>query len=252
MKRISLISLALIGLAGCDQISKLYTEAEAEAEAVVLESQEQRISYLLGMENGKGIQSTGIEVDMAAYQKGFGDSLSGAQPQLSEVESAETIQAFQAQMHAKREEAQKAQQDALELQAASNREESVAFLKANAVKEGVVTTESGLQYLVIEAGTGAVPAIDHIVEVHYAGRLLDGTEFDSSIKRGEPVQFGVTQVIPGWTEALQLMPEGSKWELYIPSELAYGSGGQGPIGPNATLIFEVELLQVDVKKTEGS
>jgi len=250
MKRISLISLALIGLSGCDQIGKPH--AESEAEAVTLDGQDQRISYLLGMDNGKGIQSTGIEINVAAYQKGFADSLSGAESQLSEAETAEAIQSFQTQMLAQREEAQKAEQEVRETQAAANLEEGAAFLKANAVKEGVVTTESGLQYQVIEAGTGALPTIDNIVEVHYAGRLLDGTEFDSSIKRGVPVQFGVTQVIPGWTEALQLMPEGSKWELYIPAELGYGSGGQGPIGPNATLIFEVELLQANVKKAESS
>ena len=109
-----------------------------------------------------------------------------------------------------------------------------------------MTTASGLQYKVITAGEGPVPTADSVVEVHYSGRLLDGTEFDSSIKRGVPAQFGVTQVIAGWTEALQLMPEGSKWELYIPAALAYGPGGTGPIGPNQTLIFEVELLQANV------
>jgi FKBP-type peptidyl-prolyl cis-trans isomerase len=103
-----------------------------------------------------------------------------------------------------------------------------------------------LQYKILTAGTGATPTADSTVEVHYAGRLLDGTEFDSSVKRGVPAQFGVTQVIPGWTEALQLMPEGSKWELYIPAELAYGPGGAGPIGPNSVLIFEVELLNANI------
>jgi FKBP-type peptidyl-prolyl cis-trans isomerase len=108
-----------------------------------------------------------------------------------------------------------------------------------------------LQYKVLTAGTGVKPNASSTVEVHYAGRLLDGTEFDSSFKRGVPAQFGVTQVIAGWTEALQLMPEGSKWELYIPAELAYGPGGTGPIGPNSTLIFEVELLQANVSAEEG-
>ena len=199
------------------------------------------------MDNGKNIQSTGIEIDVTAFQKGFDDGLSNAQPQLTESEIAEAIQAFQSQMMAKREEMQKVEQEAYELQAKTNLEEGVAFFEANAEKEGVVTTESGLQYKVITAGTGPKPTIDSVVEVHYAGRLLDNTEFDSSIKRGVPVQFGVTQVIPGWTEALQLMQEGSKWELYIPAELGYGAGGQGQIGPNATLIFEVELLQANFK-----
>ena len=248
MKRMSSISLLVMALTGCDQIGK----TETQAEVVALDTQDQRISYLLGMDNARGVQSTGIVIDVAAYQKGFADSLANAQPQLSEAETAEVIQAFQAQMIAKREEMQKAEQDAHELQAEANLKQGAAFLEANAAKEGIVTTESGLQYRVIKQGAGALPALDNIVEVHYAGRLLDDTEFDSSIKRGAPVKFGVTQVIPGWTEALQLMAEGSKWELYIPAELAYGAGGQGPIGPNAVLIFEVELLNADVKKIEES
>jgi FKBP-type peptidyl-prolyl cis-trans isomerase len=155
-------------------------------------------------------------------------------------------------MMAKREEMQKVEQEAAKLESAANLKEGAAFLEANGAKEGVVTTESGLQYKVITEGTGAKPSTESTVEVHYAGRLLDGTEFDSSIKRGVPVKFGVTQVIPGWTEALQLMPEGSKWELYIPANLGYGSGGQGPIGPNSVLVFEVELLKADVSKVEES
>lgn len=241
MKQISLILTSLLILTGCGQ------DENAQTDKVTLETQGQRISYLLGMDGGKNIQSTGIELDVSAYQKGFDDGMSNAKPQLSESEIAEAIQAFQSQMMAKREEMQKVEQEAYELQAKTNLEEGVAFFKANAEKEGVVTTESGLQYKVITAGKGPKPKIDSVVEVHYAGRLLDNTEFDSSIKRGVPVQFGVTQVIPGWTEALQLMSEGSKWELYIPAELGYGAGGQGQIGPHATLIFEVELLQANFK-----
>lgn len=241
MKQISLILTSVLCLVSCNQDGKTQTEQ------VVLDSQDSRISYLLGMDNGKNIQSTGIEINIAAYQQGFTDSLSNTEPKLTDSEIAEAVQAFQTQMMAKREEMQKAEQEAFDLQAKSNLDEGAAFLKANADKEGVITTESGLQYRVISAGTGPKPALDSTVEVHYVGRLLDNTEFDSSIKRGVPVQFGVTQVIPGWTEALQLMPEGSKWELYIPADLGYGAGGQGPIGPNATLIFEVELLRANVE-----
>ena len=239
MKHISLISISLLILAGCEQ--------DSNTQAVALDGQDQRISYLLGMDNGKNIQATGIEIDMAAYQQGFADSLSDAEPRLTDEEIAVAVQEFQTQMLAKRDEMQKVEQEAFDLQATANLEEGTAFLTANAEKEGVFTTESGLQYKVISAGTGPLPTEDSVVEVHYAGRLLDDTEFDSSIKRGVPAQFGVTQVIPGWTEALQLMAEGSKWELYIPAELGYGAGGQGPIGPNATLIFEVELLQANVE-----
>ena len=115
-------------------------------------------------------------------------------------------------------------------------------------KEGVTTTASGLKYIVLTVGTGSIPTVDSTVEVHYAGRLLDGTEFDSSIRRGVPAQFGVTQVIEGWVEVLQLMPEGSKWEVYIPSDLAYGEKGSGSIGKNQDLIFEIELLQSNIIK----
>lgn len=241
MKQISTILISLLILAGCEQ------DSTSESAAVVLDTQDQRISYILGMDSGSNIQATGIAIDLAAYQQGFADSLSNIEPQLTEEEIAGAVEEFQTQMLAKREEMQKAEQEAFDLQATANLEQGTAFLAANAAKEEVVTTESGLQYKVIKAGTGPMPTLDAVVEVHYAGRLLDDTEFDSSIKRGIPVQFGVTQVIPGWTEALQLMAEGSKWELYIPAELAYGAGGQGPIGPNATLIFEVELLQANVE-----
>lgn len=246
MKRASLISLVVLTITGCDKFSG----SEAETAPMVLETQGQQISYLLGMDNGKGIQSTGIELNVEAYQQGFVDGVEDKQSQLSEEQTAEAIKAFQEQMIAKREEMQKAQKEALELEGSANLGAGKEFLKANAAKEGVVTTESGLQYKVITEGTGAKPTKESIVEVHYAGRLLDGTEFDSSLKRGVPVQFGVTQVIAGWTEALQLMPEGSKWELYIPADLAYGAGGQGPIGPNSVLIFEVELLKANYKKPE--
>ena len=240
MKKISLISMIVLGITACGN------DSVDEPAAVVIETQDQKVSYLMGIENGKGIGSTGIELDLTAYQQGFSDGVAKLESKLDEEETSKVIQEFQKQMMAKREEMEKEQQQAAELESAANLKEGAAFLEA--AKEGVVTTESGLQYKVITAGTGAKPSAKSTVEVHYAGRLLDGTEFDSSIKRGVPVKFGVTQVIPGWTEALQLMPEGSKWELYIPADLGYGAGGQGPIGPNAVLIFEVELLQADVDK----
>jgi FKBP-type peptidyl-prolyl cis-trans isomerase len=246
MKKISLISMVALGITACGH------EKTTETEATVIETQDQKVSYLMGIENGKGIGSTGIELDLAAYQQGFSDGVAKLESKLDDEETAKVIQEFQKKMMAKREEMQKVEQEAAELESAANLKEGAAFLEANGAKEGVVTTESGLQYKVITEGTGAKPSTESTVEVHYAGRLLDGTEFDSSIKRGVPVKFGVTQVIPGWTEALQLMPEGSKWELYIPANLGYGSGGQGPIGPNSVLVFEVELLKADVSKVEES
>lgn len=246
MKKISLISMVALGITACGH------EKATETEATVIETQDQKVSYLMGIENGKGIGSTGIELDLAAYQQGFSDGVAKLESKLDDEETAKVIQEFQKKMMAKREEMQKVEQEAAELESAANLKEGAAFLEANGAKEGVVTTESGLQYKVITKGTGAKPSTESTVEVHYAGRLLDGTEFDSSIKRGVPVKFGVTQVIPGWTEALQLMSEGSKWELYIPADLGYGSGGQGPIGPNSVLVFEVELLKADVSKAEES
>ena len=240
-----LLSLtALLTLVGCDQINNQPQEAD-------LQTQDQKISYLLGMDNGKNIQSMDIDIDIAAFQQGLQDGLTNAEPQLPEDQIKEAIAAFETQMTAKREEMQQMQQQQTQAQAEANLAAGSAFLTENGAKEGVVTTDSGLQYKVLVAGSGAIPTADSTVEVHYAGRLLDNTEFDSSIKRGVPAQFGVTQVIAGWTEALQLMPEGSKWELYIPANLAYGPGGTGPIGPNATLIFEVELLQANVGADAG-
>ena len=240
MKKISLIALFSLALTACGH------DKAAEPEAAALETQDQKVSYLMGIENGKGITSTGVDLDQAAYHQGFADGAAKNESKLSEEETANVIGEFQKQMMAKRQEMQKVEQEAKDLESDANLKEGAAFLEANGAKEGVITTASGLQYKVLTAGTGTIPTADSTVEVHYSGRLLDGTEFDSSVKRGVPAQFGVTQVIPGWTEALQLMPQGSKWELYIPAALAYGPGGAGPIGPNSVLVFEVELLNANI------
>jgi len=171
--------------------------------------------------------------------KGMEAALSGAEPAISQEEAMQVQQAFQQKMQAKRE---------ADMQAAAtkNKADGEAFLAANKSKDGVKTTESGLQYVVVTEGTGAKPAVTDTVKVHYTGTLLDGTKFDSSVDRGQPAQFALNAVIPGWTEALQLMPVGSKYTLWIPSELAYGDRAMpgSPIGPNSTLKFEVELLEI--------
>ena len=242
MKIVKMLPVAmLVALVACESQS-----SGSSDKAVALESQSQRISYLLGMDNGKNIRGIGLEIDTEAFNRGVSDGLTDQPPALAEEQIAETVKTFEAEMMAKRDEMQQAEEQAFSLQAEGNLKEGQAFLAENGTKEGVVTTASGLQYKVISAGSGAKPTVDSTVEVHYAGRLLDGTEFDSSVKRGVPATFGVTQVIAGWTEALQLMPQGSKWELYIPADLAYGPGGTGPIGPNQMLIFEVELLNANV------
>ncbi|MDG1819502.1 MAG: FKBP-type peptidyl-prolyl cis-trans isomerase [Porticoccaceae bacterium] len=247
MKIVKILPMAMLfTLAACEQSADPATDAAATT--VELSTLEQRVSYLMGMQSAAS--TAPIELDQAAYDLGFSDGLASNDPAISEEVIAETVTEFQAQMTAKQEEQQKQAAESMAVAAEGNLKEGTEFLAANGAKEGVVTTDSGLQYRVLTSGEGAVPTAESTVEVHYAGRLLDGTEFDSSIKRGVPAQFGVTQVIAGWTEALQLMAEGSKWELYIPADLAYGPGGTGPIGPNQTLIFEVELLKANIS-TEG-
>jgi FKBP-type peptidyl-prolyl cis-trans isomerase FklB len=221
---------------------------DSESVEINLETQTQKISYLMGLDNGNNIRAMDLDIDAEAFQQGLTTALAGSEPKLTEEQIAETIKQFESEMKEKTEAMQAEQQKAVSAQSDSNATDGAAFLAENTKKEGVVTTDSGLQYKIMNTGVGPKPTADSTVEVHYAGRLLDGTEFDSSVKRGVPTQFGVTQVIPGWTEVLQLMPEGSKWEVYIPSNLAYGPGGTGPIGPNSTLIFEVELLQANVSE----
>ena len=237
----------LLFLSACDQV-KTETGADDGAKASDLGTQTQKISYLFGMDSARNIKSMDVEFDSQAFKQGFADGMQGADSLLTDEEITEAIEIFQVEMATKREEQIKQQEEALALQSKANTEEATAFLLDNSTKPDIVSTESGLQYRIITSGTGEKPSAESTVEVHYVGRLLDGTEFDSSLKRGVPAQFGVTQVIPGWTEALKLMKEGSKWELFIPPELAYGPGGQGLIGPNAMLLFEVELLRANVEQ----
>ena len=241
----------LLSIAACDQVKTETTDAASEG-TLELQSMPQKISYLFGVDSAKNLQQMGIEVDNDAFQLGILHGLAGTDPQLSEDQIAEAITSYQTEMTEKRAVEQKAQEEALALQSEGNAKEGAEFLSANGAKDGVTTTASGLQYRVVTAGSGDKPSAESTVEVHYVGRLIDGTEFDSSRKRGVPAQFGVTQVIPGWAEALQLMPEGSVWELVIPADLAYGPAGtgSGPIGPNQTLRFEVELLSANVTASE--
>ena len=199
----------------------------------------EKLSYSLGALFGSRMQEVYGDLDAKMIVSGINDALSGKKLAMDQNEMLEHIQAAQ------REAAQKAQQKMIEI-AQANLEKGNAFLKENGGKEGVVTTQSGLQYKVTKEGKGVKPGADSEVTVHYEGKLLSGDVFDSSFKRGEPASFRVNQVISGWTEALQLMPEGSTWELYIPADLAYGPGGapQGGIGPNELLIFKVELIKV--------
>ncbi|AZM97730.1 FKBP-type peptidyl-prolyl cis-trans isomerase [Vreelandella venusta] len=206
--------------------------------AAAPETDEQRLAYSLGVTLGESMQVDIEDLDLDAFTDGMRDVFDGEELALSEEEMMEALVAFQQRSMAERE------QEAAEI-AQRNLEEGQAYLAENAEREEVEVTESGLQYEVLESGDGATPGAEDTVEVNYEGMLLDGTVFDSSFERGQPVSFQVNQVIEGWQEALQLMSVGDSWMLYIPAELAYGEGGQGPIGPNEMLTFRVELLGVE-------
>ena len=201
-----------------------------------------RISYALGLSMGNNFRSSGIDkIDVDDFAAGVAAVYSGEKPRMTYDEAKAEIQAY---FQAMEERQRAAAAEMGKVNAAAGE----AFLKENGAREGVMTTASGLQYEVLEEGTGTQPEAGDQVAVHYTGKLIDGTVFDSSVERGEPATFGVTQVIPGWVEALQMMKEGAKWRLFIPSNLAYGpNGAGGAIGPNATLIFDVELIKV-IKK----
>ena len=197
------------------------------------ETEMEKVSYSLGVNVATGVKAQGLDtIDANAVAKAFNDVFEGNDLDISEEESMKVLQDYFGKLQAAKQ--------------AKSSEVGSAYLAENAAKKGVITTESGLQYEVLTTGTGATPTADDQVTVHYHGMLTDGTVFDSSVDRGEPAQFGVTQVIPGWIEALQLMSVGDKWKLTIPSELAYGDRGAGGlIGPGATLVFEVELLGIN-------
>ena len=206
-----------------------------------LTTQKDKFSYALGMSLGNNLKRESVPVDPDILEQGLKDTLAG-QPAMTDEDARTALTEVQNQVR-------KEQQEKMQAMGEQNKKEGTEFLAANKTKEGVVALPSGLQYKILKAGTGAKPAATDTVTVNYRGTLINGTEFDSSYKRGEPASFPVNGVIKGWTEALQLMPVGSKWQLWIPSDLAYGERGApgGAIGPNATLIFEVELLSVGGK-----
>jgi FKBP-type peptidyl-prolyl cis-trans isomerase FklB len=207
-----------------------------------LQDERQKKSYSLGVDIANTLKRQGFEVDGALVAQGLKDALEGGKLLLTETEMKEAMGVLQRELMAKQQERTKAQGE-------KSKAEGEAFLAENKKKEGVVVLPSGLQYKVITEGSGPQPKATDTVSVNYRGTLVDGTEFDSSIKRGQPATFNVNGVIPGWTEALQLMREGSKWQLFIPPNLGYGErGAGGAIGPNAVLIFDVELISINPQK----
>ncbi|MEO1495968.1 MAG: FKBP-type peptidyl-prolyl cis-trans isomerase [Planctomycetota bacterium] len=198
----------------------------------------EQLGYCLGLDFGARLRADGVDVDFAAMAAGLKDALSGAEPQLTTEQIDAVMRRFQQSMQ------QKAQRQMADI-ASENEAKGAAFLAENRSKDGVQETPSGLQYRVVEEGDGESPGPTDVVRCHYEGTLIDGTVFDSSYKRGQPAEFGVNQVIAGWTEALQMMKPGAKWEVFLPSGIAYGPrGAGGAIGPNETLIFTIELLGV--------
>lgn len=211
---------------------------QSAATAPGLKTQKEKVSYAIGMEMGKGVKAQGIDVDPAVLAQGLRDAMTGAKPQMSEDELKQVITGLQTEMRQK-------QMQAQEMAAAENKTKGDAFLAENGKKDGVVTLPDGLQYKILTPGQGKKPAETDTVMCNYKGTFVDGTEFDSSAQAGKPVPFEVKNVIPGFKEVLQMMPVGSKWQVFVPSNLAYGErGAGGVIGPNATLVFEIELVGI--------
>lgn len=244
---VSALTAALI-MAGCgDKTTSDTAQAESQPtkqEAVTLQTMTEKQAYGLGVNFGSQLKSTveqinavGLGLDIELVKKGVEDTLAG-NPELSPEDIQAALQELQKQ-HQEMESAKKAEEGKVFL------EEGQKFLAENAKKDGVTTTDSGLQYEVVEAGDGDSPKATDTVKVHYTGTLIDGTKFDSSVDRGEPATFPLNRVIPGWTEGVQLMQVGSKYRFYVPYDLAYGENGTGSIPPYATLIFDVELLSIE-------
>jgi FKBP-type peptidyl-prolyl cis-trans isomerase FklB len=225
---------------------------------LTLKTPKDKASYAVGLNVGKNLgaqlRQQSVEVDQAILLRGVKDALAGGKTLLTDDEVKAALTQLQTEVRARQQERMKVEQEKMKVVVEGNKKEGAEFLEANKAKEGVVTLPSGLQYKILTEGTGPKPTGTDTVVCNYRGTLLNGTEFDSSYKRGQPLSIQVNGVIKGWTEALQLMPVGSKWQLFIPSDLGYGDRGSGPnIGPGAALIFEVELLSIQGKdKAEGA
>ena len=229
----------LAGLGILFLVGQVYAE-----ESLELRNQKDKVSYSIGMALGKDFKRQLIDIDSDILTKGFKDAFTGGKTLLTDQEMNEMMTAYQKELAAK-------QEVFLKRLGEKNQAEGETFLAENKKKEGVKALESGLQYKVTKAGDGKKPTLSDTVTIHYRGTLIDGTEFDSSYRRGQPATLSINRLIPGWKEALQIMEVGAKWQLFIPSKLAYGERAAGPnIGPHATLIFEIELISIVEKKED--
>ncbi|MCE2755100.1 MAG: FKBP-type peptidyl-prolyl cis-trans isomerase [Ignavibacteriae bacterium] len=234
MIRSAIIAMACFGLFSVQACS----QSSEKGAPMELKTQKDKASYSIGVSIGKNLKDQKVEIQTDILVKGLLDAYTGAKTQLTEKEMGDVLAQFQQEIMAK------AQEEAAK-KGGENKSKGEKFLADNKNKPGVKTTPSGLQYTVISEGTGPKPTASSTVKVHYTGKLIDGTTFDSSVDRGEPIEFPLNGVIKGWTEGVQLMSKGSKYKFFIPSDLAYGDRGAGnAIGPNETLVFEVELLDI--------
>jgi FKBP-type peptidyl-prolyl cis-trans isomerase FklB len=212
---------------------------------LTLKTDKEKVSYAIGVNIGKSMRKDTVDIDPTIFSRGMKDAFAGGKLLLTDDEMKVALTKLQTELRAK-------QEQAMQKTGEINKKAGDDFLAQNKTKEGVVVLPDGLQYKILKGGTGPKPSATDSVVCNYRGTLLDGTEFDSSYKRGQPATFPVSGVIKGWTEAVQLMPVGSKWQLFVPAELAYGNRGAGPdIGPNSTLIFEVELLSIQNKAAQA-
>lgn len=234
-------------------VAPAFAEKSKKAE---LKTDKDKTSYAIGYNTGMGltrnIEAQSLDIDLDVVMRGIKDAFTKAAPQLKEEDMREVLQALQKDLDAKRKKAMAQQQEDMKALGEKNKREGDTFLKENAGKAGVKALPSGLQYKILAEGKGRKPAASDTVTVHYRGTLIDGTEFDSSYKRGTPATFALNRVVKGWTEGLQLIQEGGKAQLFIPPDLGYGERGAGTqIGPNAVLIFEVELISVQPSAAGG-
>ena len=250
-KVLILFAFALLSVSSCQATQAQKPAAQKEMTKADLKTENDKISYSIGFSMGSRFKTDELELNLEIFQEGIKDGFTARKQLLNEEETKEIMMGMQQKMMAKRRAEQMKQMEERKKQGEANKEKGAKFLEENKAKEDIVTLESGLQYQILHKGTGASPKATDTVKCHYKGTTIDGKEFDSSYKRGEPATFALNRVIKGWTEGLQLMKEGGKRRFFVPSELAYGEKGAGPnIGPNEVLIFEVELLGIEKPNTK--